>query len=116
MNNQQFDMNLMRVFDALMEDGNLTRAGFRLGLSQPAMSHALAKLRKLKGDMLFVRIPTGMEPTEMAHRMAPAVREGLRLFESALEGEATFDPLTCDGCVAIAAPRRQRAVDVDRFQ
>lgn len=96
MNNHPFDLNLMRVFDALMEDGNLTRAGYRLGLSQPAMSHALAKLRKLKGDMLFVRIPTGMEPTEMAHRMAPAVREGLRLFEGALEGDASFDPLTCE--------------------
>ncbi len=96
MDDEKFDLNLMRVFDALMEDGNLTRAGFRLGLSQPAMSHALARLRKLAGDTLFVRVPSGMEPTEMALRMAPAVREGLRLLEGALEGDMRFDPLTCE--------------------
>ncbi len=96
MDDEKFDLNLMRVLDALMEDGNLTRAGYRLGLSQPAMSHALARLRKLTGDTLFVRVPTGMEPSEMALRMAPAVREGLRLLEGALEGDVAFDPLTCE--------------------
>ncbi len=96
MNDAGFDLNLMRVFDALLEDGNLTRAGFRLGLSQPAMSHALRRLRKLTGDTLFVRVPTGMEPTEMALKMAPAVREGLRLLEGAVVGDTRFDPLACD--------------------
>jgi DNA-binding transcriptional LysR family regulator len=96
MDEDKFDLNLMRVFDALIEDGNLTRAGFRLGLSQPAMSHALARLRKLASDTLFVRVPSGMEPTEMALRMAPAVREGLRLLEGALEGDMRFDPQTCE--------------------
>lgn len=96
MDAEKIDLNLMRVFDALIEDGNLTRAGFRLGLSQPAMSHALAKLRKLAGDVLFVRVPSGMEPTDMALRMAPTIREGLRLLEGALEGEASFEPRSCD--------------------
>jgi DNA-binding transcriptional LysR family regulator len=86
------DLNLLRVFDALMEDGNLTRAGFRVGLSQPAMSHALSKLRGLAGDPLFVRVPSGMKPSDHALRIAPSVREGLRLLSSALEGEAAFDP------------------------
>lgn len=95
------DLNLLRVFDALIEDGNLTRAGYRLGLSQPAMSHALAKLRKLTGNALFVRIPTGMKPTEHALRMAPAVREGLRLLAGTLQGEAQFDPLTCERTLQI---------------
>jgi DNA-binding transcriptional LysR family regulator len=92
MDARKTDLNLLRVFDALMEDGNLTRAGFRLSLSQPAMSHALSKLRGLAGDPLFVRVPSGMKPTDHAVRIAPSVREGLRLLRSALEGEAAFDP------------------------
>jgi DNA-binding transcriptional LysR family regulator len=96
MNDEAIDLNLMRAFDALLEDGNLTRAGFRLGLSQPAMSHALGRLRKLTGDTLFVRVPAGMKPTEMALRMAPAVREGLRLLDSAVIDDKHFDPSTSD--------------------
>ena len=92
MDAERLDLNLLRVFDALMEDGNLTRAGFRLGLSQPAMSHSLSKLRMATGDKLFVRIPSGMKPTQHALRIAPAVRDGLRLLSTALEGDASFDP------------------------
>ena len=89
------DLNLLRVFDDLMEDGNLTRAGFRLGLSQPAMSHSLAKLRKITGNALFVRVPNGMQPTDLAVSMAPSVRDGIQLLESALETRAGFDPKAC---------------------
>ena len=92
----KFDLNLLRVFDALVEDRNLTRAGLRLGLSQPAMSHALGKLRRLTGDPLFVRIPVGMEPTDYALRITTRVREGLRLLTGALERDGTFDPLTSE--------------------
>lgn len=92
---EKIDLNLMRVFDALLQDGNLTRAGMRVGLSQPAMSHALAKLRRFTGDPLFVRVPSGMEPTDAATRMAPSVQEALRLLQSALAGEARFDPASC---------------------
>ncbi|MCL4182606.1 MAG: LysR family transcriptional regulator [Burkholderiaceae bacterium] len=92
MDGQKADLNLLQVFDALMEDGNLTRAGFRLGLSQPAMSHALSRLRALTGDVLFVRVPSGMKPTDHAVQIAPSVREGLTLLRSAMKGEATFDP------------------------
>ena len=81
---EKLDLNLLRVFDALMEDGNLTRAGYRLGLSQPAMSHALGRLRKRTGDALFVRVPTGMEPTNLALRIAP---EQLRAVAAHLYGE-----------------------------
>ena len=88
------DLNLLRVFDALMQDANLTRAGFRLGLSQPSMSHALARLRKISGDPLFVRIPSGMEPTPYAQRIAGTVRDGLALLEGALDGAAVFNPAT----------------------
>jgi DNA-binding transcriptional LysR family regulator len=96
MDSQKIDLNLLQVFSALMHENNLTRAGFRLGQSQPAMSHALSKLRKFTGDPLFVRVPSGMEPTEFALRMAPSVEEGLKLLMGALEGEGVFDPAKSD--------------------
>lgn len=96
MDSPKIDLNLMQVFSALMHENNLTRAGFRLGLSQPAMSHALAKLRKLTGDPLFVRVPSGMEPTDFALRIGPSVDEGLKLLTGAVEGAGAFEPSRCD--------------------
>lgn len=93
---RKIDLNLMQVFDALMHEGNLTRAGFRFGLSQPAMSHALGKLRRLTGDALFVRVPSGMEPTPYALEIARPIRQGLALLSGAIESPAVFDPTTCD--------------------
>lgn len=92
----KIDLNLMQVFSALMRENNLTRAGFRLGLSQPAMSHALGKLRKLTGDPLFVRVSSGMEPTDFALRISPNVEEGLKLLLGAVEGAGAFEPSRCD--------------------
>jgi hypothetical protein len=57
------DLNLLIVFDALMQERNLTRAARRLGLRQPATSHALARLRHMSNDELFVCAPEGMQPT-----------------------------------------------------
>ena len=91
---RKVDLNLLLAFDALMQDGNLTRAGFRLGLSQPSMSHALGRLRKISGDPLFVRVPTGMEPTPFALQISGAVRDGLALLQNALDGAAVFDAST----------------------
>lgn len=91
---RKVDLNLLLVFDALMQDANPTHAGFRLGLSQPSMSHALAHLRKISGDPLFVRIPSGMEPTSFARQIAGAVRDGLALLQGALDGAAVFNPAT----------------------
>lgn len=91
---RKVDLNLLLAFDALMQDGNLTRAGFRLGLSQPSMSHALARLRKLSGDPLFVRVPSGMEPTPFAQQISGSVRDGLALLQGALDGAAVFNPAT----------------------
>lgn len=96
MDEKKLDLNLLQVFEALMEDSHLTRAGFRLGLSQPAMSHALGKLRRLTGDPLFVKVPKGMMPTELALRMAPSVRSGLELLRAAIEGGQGFEPARCD--------------------
>jgi hypothetical protein len=59
------DLNLLVVFDAVMQERNVTRAGQRLGLSQPAMSHALTRLRYMLKDDLFIRSPKGMLPTQL---------------------------------------------------
>jgi DNA-binding transcriptional LysR family regulator len=87
------DLNLLIVFDVVMQERNLTRAGRRLGLSQPAASHALARLRHMLHDDLFIRAPDGMRPTPRAEQMAQPVRDALRELRIILEPEA-FDPAT----------------------
>lgn len=87
----EIDLNLLVVFDAVMQERNLTRAGRRLGLSQPATSHALARLRAMLRDDLFVRTPEGMQPTARAEHMAEPVRDALRVLRVTLEPEA-FNP------------------------
>lgn len=86
------DLNLLRVFDAIANEGSVTVAGERIGLSQPAMSNALARLRQLFEDPLFVRTPRGMRPTPFAQQLAQPVREALRLIQGALQQHAGFDP------------------------
>ncbi len=85
------DLNLLIVFDVVMQERNLTRAGRRLGLSQPAASHALARLRHMLHDDLFIRAPDGMRPTPRAEQIAQPVRDALRELRIILEPEA-FDP------------------------
>src|ERR1044071_8296917 len=65
------DLNLLKAFDALISERTVTRAAGRIGLSQPAMSHALSRLRSLFADDLFVRTQSGMEPTAHAREIAP---------------------------------------------
>jgi DNA-binding transcriptional LysR family regulator len=89
----KIDLNLLILFDMLMRERSLTRAGRRLGLSQPATSHALARLRQMLNDDLFVRTPEGMQPTARAEQMAEAVRNALLALSNTLEPEA-FDPLS----------------------
>jgi len=91
MNWGAFDLNLLIVFDAVMEERNVTRAGGRIGLSQPAVSHALSRLRYLVKDELFVRTPDGMVPTPRAEQLAVPLRRALSDMQLALEPE-TFVP------------------------
>lgn len=79
------DLNLLVVFDAVMQERNVTRAGLRLGLSQPAMSHALTRLRYMLKDDLFVRSPKGMLPTPRAEQLALPVRSALDGLQHSLE-------------------------------
>jgi DNA-binding transcriptional LysR family regulator len=86
------DLNLLKAFDALMSERAVTRAAGRIGLSQPAMSHALSRLRSLFADDLFVRTPTGMEPTARAREIAPLVAGAIEHIEAALNLGVGFDP------------------------
>jgi DNA-binding transcriptional LysR family regulator len=94
MNVHEIDLNLLRVFDAVLHEKGVTPAAARLGLTQPAVSNALARLRKLLGDALFVRTPGGMDATPFARGMAEPVRQALALLESALAHGPGFDPST----------------------
>jgi DNA-binding transcriptional LysR family regulator len=86
------DLNLLKAFDALIRERAVTRAAVRVGLSQPAMSHALSRLRTLFADDLFVRTPNRMEPTARAREIAPLVSAAIEHIEAALNLGADFDP------------------------
>ena len=88
---RQLDLNLLELFDVVWRTRNLTAAGEQLGLSQPAVSHGLAKLRRAYGDALFVRMQRGVEPTPFASGIAPTVAEALRVVRGTL-AKPSFDP------------------------
>src|SRR5579864_5144939 len=85
------DLNLLVVLDALMQERNVTRAASRLALSQPALSHALGRLRHMLKDDLFVRSPKGMIPTPRAESLAVPIRRALDELQHSLE-PPQFDP------------------------
>ena len=94
MNVQAIDLNLLRVFDAVLRDRSVTAAARHLGLTQPAVSNALSRLRALFDDALFVRTPAGMDATPFARELAEPVRQALALLEAALSHGPGFDPAT----------------------
>lgn len=96
MNFAAFDLNLLRVFDALARERSVTRAGDLIGLSQPAMSGALNRLRHILGDELFVRRGNDMMPTPRAEAIAPGIRDALAAIEQTIAGEARFDPASAE--------------------
>jgi DNA-binding transcriptional LysR family regulator len=90
----RIDLNLFVVFDAIYAEGSITRAAKRLNLSQPAISHALARLRETLADPLFVRRKRTMTPTPFAQAIVEPVRQSLQRFEAALNKVDRFDPKT----------------------
>lgn len=96
------DLNLLRVLDVLLTERSVTRAGRRLGLSQSAVSHALARLRLALGDELLVRGPSGMRPTPRAMELGPQVHAALNQLQVAL-APAEFDPATRERKFSIVA-------------
>lgn len=91
MNFRTFDLNLLRVFDTVMAEGSLTRAAETLAMTQPAVSHAVRRLREAVGEALFVRTATGMRPTPQAQLLWPQVRSALAALQQALS-PLRFDP------------------------
>src|ERR1700743_3424643 len=87
----RIDLNLLRVFHAVMEERSVLRAGQRMCLSQSAVSHALARLREVLDDELFIRTSAGMQPTARALAMAPLIREAWGSLEVAI-GLPEFEP------------------------
>ena len=98
----RYDLNLLPVFVALMEERSVTRAAQRLGLTQPALSNALTRLRTTMRDPLFVRERYGIRPTEMAEELAPVIAEALARIEDVILVRQEFDPARAARLVTIA--------------
>ena len=97
-----YDLNLFPVFVILMEERNVTRAAERLGMTQPALSNALNRLRGAVGDPLFVRERYGMRPTPVAQELLPVIASSLSAIDTAVRSQRDFDPATADRLVTIA--------------
>lgn len=93
MNLSRVDLNLFIVFDAIYTEANLTRAGQIVGITQPAVSNALSRLRETFNDPLFVRTAQGMVPTPMAQNIIEPVRNALTLLRTSVQESRTFNPL-----------------------
>lgn len=98
------DLNLLVALDALLTEKSVTEAGRYLGLSQPAMSHALRKLRDLFDDPLLTRVGRTMVLTPRAETLYPVLQETLRGVKTLLSGPATFDPATTTRRFTLACP------------
>ena len=92
----RLDLNLYRVFEAIYQEGSLTRAGEVLHMTQPAVSNALARLRAAYGDPLFVRRGRGVSPTPRSESIAGDVAQALRLLGGGLTPRAAFEPMRAE--------------------
>ena len=98
----RYDLNLLPIFIALMEERSVTRAANRLGMTQPALSNALARLRTTMQDQLFIRERYGIQPTPIALELAPVIAEALARIDDAVLGQQDFDPATAKRLLTIA--------------
>ncbi len=89
------DLNLLTVFDAVMQEQNITRAAHFLGMSQPAVSNAVARLKVMFNDELFVRYGRGIQPTARASQLFGSIRQALQLVQNELPGSG-FEPVTSE--------------------
>lgn len=89
---RDIDLNLLVMFDQLLVERRVSRVAENLGITQPAVSNSLARLRKLLGDELFLRTPAGMEPTPYADQLAESVTSALAMIHGALNQRTAFDP------------------------
>ncbi|WP_107851223.1 LysR family transcriptional regulator [Oceanimonas marisflavi] len=101
---QRLDLNLLRVFDVLMQCRNVTRAAEQLNLSQSTVSHALGRLRQALDDPLFVMTRKEMRPTHRAQALATPVRQALALLEQGVRQSAGFEPGRSQRTFRLAVP------------
>ncbi|SVE44453.1 uncharacterized protein METZ01_LOCUS497307, partial [marine metagenome] len=94
MNLSDKDLNLFVVFDVIYSERNLTKSGEVLGITQPAVSNALSRLRKNFDDELFVRTSKGMIPTPVAQNMIKDIRQALDLIRNSISESDSFNPKT----------------------
>lgn len=119
MNFLTLDLNLLRVFDAVMIEQNLTRAADKLAMTQPAVSNALKRLRHSLGDELLIRTAYGVKPTPRAELLWPVIRSALANLESAIapknfdlaQAQATFRMAMADATAALWLPSLVRAIE-----
>ena len=104
------DLNLLVVFDTVAQERSATRAAAKLNMTQPAISHALTRLRRALHDELFIRTPDGMAPTSYAEQLAGPVRAALQNLSAALDGQASFNPATAEREFVIALDNRSSLI------
>lgn len=115
------DLNLLRVFDAVMTEQNLTRAATRLAMTQPAVSNAVKRLREALGDELLIRTAHGVKPTARAESLWPAVRRALADLEEAVaprsfelsKAHVTFRIAMADATAGLLLPPLVRVIEKD---
>jgi DNA-binding transcriptional LysR family regulator len=113
------DLNLLRVFDAVMTEQNLTRAAGHLAMTQPAVSNAIKRLRESLGDELLIRTAYGVKPTPRAEALWPHVRQALAALEAAVmpetfdvsQAQATFRLAMADATAALWLPALMRSIE-----
>lgn len=98
----RYDLNLLPVFVTLMEERSVTRAAERLGITQPALSNTLARLRLMLQDQLFIRERYGIQPTPIALELAPVIAEALSRIDDAVLGQQDFDPASAQRLLTVA--------------
>ena len=103
-NLRSLDLNLLTVFEAIYELGNVSKAADQLALSQPATSHALSRLRQACGDELFVRGHKALSPTPTAKTMYPVIKQALEALRTSLAEATGFDPATSRRHVRLCIP------------
>jgi DNA-binding transcriptional LysR family regulator len=98
----KYDLNLLPVFLALMEERSVTRAASRLGITQPALSNSLNRLRDMLKDPLFIRERYGIRPTQLAEEIAPTIEAALAQLDDLVAHQQDFDPSSAERLFMIA--------------
>jgi DNA-binding transcriptional LysR family regulator len=98
----KYDLNLLPVFLALMEERSVTRAASRLGITQPALSNSLNRLREMLKDPLFIRERYGIRPTQLAEEIAPTIEAALAQLDDLVVHQQDFDPASAERLFLIA--------------